>query len=613
MIILRHSMKSLQPFRGGEGNDTFESYSGDLFANDANMLVSYRYYTPMSGNIGIDAHLGRKDWSGYWGYTNLQGSEVDTLVSVRLLEGSNYNDSIVTYVIYSGSIIKQDADNYLYGLGGHDWIEAGLGKDSVEGGLGNDTIYGELQDDDGGVFAQGVSDILYGNEGMDRLFGQWGHDSLYGGDDNDTLAGGRGNDFLDGGNGFDINSFVDYDDGFYFDLSTGSVTGVIDFGNDTLVSIEGWQGSEGNDTVYGSSGNDWFDGAGGVDTLEGGAGADTLNGGAGADWVSYQSSTAAVSVNLYTGATSGGDAQGDVLTSISHLQGSAYNDTLTGDYSNNFLYGEAGNDRLNGLLGNDTLHGDEGNDYLYGDYDHDVLYGGDGTDSLYGAWGNDSLYGDAGTDLIRGGDQNDLLSGGDGNDTLTGDLGNDTLTGGEGADVFEFRFGDNGHDVITDFTIGEDQLDLRYLGQTILPYFQQQLVGSDMVITLGGAQTVTLSGVTQLLAATDVMSYVPLFGEHMLTGTVMFGHDGGWDTLTGTSANDVLVGWSGTDILNGGDGDDWIWGGFTNDGVSGGAGNDTIWGEEGADGIAGQEGNDILWGARERIAFPLKRVGVPIR
>ena len=82
--------------------------------------------------------------------------------------------------------------------------------------------------------------------------------------------------------------------------------------------------------------------------MAGSAGADTLDGGIGADWVTHQSSTAAVSVNLYTGAASGGDAQGDVLTSISHLQGSAYNDTLTGDYGNNFLYGEAGNDTLVG-------------------------------------------------------------------------------------------------------------------------------------------------------------------------------------------------------------------------------------------------------------------------
>ena len=54
---------------------------------------------------------------------------------------------------------------------------------------------------------------------------------------------------------------------------------------------------------------------------------------------------------------------------------------------------------------------------------------------------------------------NDRLTGGPGDDVLSGDRGDDTLTGGAGHDIF--YFGPNGgHDVITDFTKGDDKIDI---------------------------------------------------------------------------------------------------------------------------------------------------------
>ena len=44
-------------------------------------------------------------------------------------------------------------------------------------------------------------------------------------------------------------------------------------------------------------------------------------------------------------------------------------------------------------------------------------------------------------------------------DTLTGGTGNDTLTGGVGNDSFRFGLA-GGMDVVTDFTAGEDLVDL---------------------------------------------------------------------------------------------------------------------------------------------------------
>ncbi len=55
------------------------------------------------------------------------------------------------------------------------------------------------------------------------------------------------------------------------------------------------------------------------------------------------------------------------------------------------------------------------------------------------------------------------LQGGSGNDILVSGAGADTLTGGAGADVFSFSKPATPSDRITDFTRGEDVIDLRAL------------------------------------------------------------------------------------------------------------------------------------------------------
>lgn len=63
-------------------------------------------------------------------------------------------------------------------------------------------------------------------------------------------------------------------------------------------------------------------------------------------------------------------------------------------------------------------------------------------------------------DLIEGSNDPDFLVGGDGDDTLIGYGGNDTLFGGEGGDTFVFGDGFD-HDIVLDFTPGEDRLEFR--------------------------------------------------------------------------------------------------------------------------------------------------------
>lgn len=95
----------------------------------------------------------------------------------------------------------------------------------------------------------------------------------------------------------------------------------------------------------------------------------------------------------------------------------------------------------------------------------DTLAGGAGNDRLQGGAGNDVLTGSLGADQLQGDAGNDTLNGGAGQDTLLGGGGKDRLTGGADADRFVWRSAAEagngaGRDVVADFVVGVDQLDL---------------------------------------------------------------------------------------------------------------------------------------------------------
>ena len=84
----------------------------------------------------------------------------------------------------------------------------------------------------------------------------------------------------------------------------------------------------------------------------------------------------------------------------------------------------------------------------------DILVGTKLADTLSGGAGNDTLFGLNGDDII---------SGDDGIDDIVGNDGNDFLSGGGGNDIFSYRDTDVDSanvDTITDFTTGEDKIDL---------------------------------------------------------------------------------------------------------------------------------------------------------
>ena len=241
-------------------------------------------------------------------------------------------------------------------------------------------------------------DTVTGNTAANRLEGRAGHDRLTGAGGDDTLRGGVGDDTLRGGDG-----------------------------DDMLV------GNTGDDTLAGGAGDDVLWGGADDDRIVGGPGDDRIVGGTGRDTLDYSRSDAGITVNLATGAASGGDAQGDRISRIEDVVGSAHDDRITGDGAGNRLTGGAGDDTLRGGGGNDTLQG------------------GAGDDHLIGAGGDDTLAGGAGEDLLWGGAGDDRIEGG---------TGDDEIEGGAGEDLFVFGPG-HGDDAVARFTDGDDRIDLR--------------------------------------------------------------------------------------------------------------------------------------------------------
>ncbi|WP_407833909.1 VCBS domain-containing protein [Vibrio rotiferianus] len=93
-----------------------------------------------------------------------------------------------------------------------------------------------------------------------------------------------------------------------------------------------------------------------------------------------------------------------------------------------------------------------------------AVMGNDLANLLDGSETIDIMLGQDGADTLNGAAGDDILMGGLGNDILIGGLGNDILTGGEGSDTFTFTneslSSEASMDVIKDFNLGEDKLDL---------------------------------------------------------------------------------------------------------------------------------------------------------
>ena len=525
----------------------------------------------------------------------------DRLTNIENVTGSRHSDTLT----------GDGKANVLKGGEGSDRLSGGAGADRLDGGAEDDTA--DYSASDAGVrvdlstgagsggHAEGDTltniENLIGSRHSDTLTGDARANVLEGGGGGDRLSGGAGGDRLDGGGGDDTADYSASNAGVRVGLSTGAGSGGHAEG-DTLTNIENVTGSNYNDILTGDDGNNVLEGGRGwdrliggrgADTLRGGDGDDTLSGGAGADRLDgggrfdaadYSTSDAGVTVDLSTGAASGGHAEGDILTSIEDVTGSRHNDTLTGDGKVNILKGGVGDDRLSGGGNDDRLYGGEDNDTLSGGRGRDKLYGGKDNDTLNGGGDGDWLYGGEGGDRLSGGGGADRLDGGVGEDTadystsdagVTVDLGGPkTKTGG-----YVYITASGGHaegDTLTNIEnlTGSRHSDILTgdAGANVL----KGGGGSDRLSGGGGADR--LDGGTGEDTA-DYSASDAGVNVNLSTGAVSGGHAEGdrltnIENLAGSRHNDTLIGDARANALEGGDGDDTLRGGAGADRLDGG-------------------------------------------
>lgn len=288
-------------------------------------------------------------------------------------------------------------------------------------------------------------------------------------------------------------------------------------------------------THVGTSGADDATGTFGLDTFISSPGADKIDGMFGylifdkPNVVDYSGSPEGVKIYLDGTVGTGGHAEGDVLSNIYNLIGSAFDDTLAGDDKNNWLFGNDGDDVLIGGVGKDILIGGAG---------ADVLNGGAGVDSVdYSISGNPVTV-NLTTGIGEGGDAEgdtfisiENITGSDADDVLTGNSSDNLIIGAKGADQIN---GAAGNDSVSYKTSSDAVTVDLALGTG---------VGGD-------AEGDTFSSIENI------------------TGSEFD------DILTGNSAKNLINGGDGDDILTGGAGDDILTGGNGDDQLNGGAGID---------------------------------------
>jgi len=518
-------------FRGMLGNDTIDGGAG----------ADWTVYADASGAVTVDLAVG----------TSSGADGNDVLISIEDICGSNFNDTLLGDA-GANRLRGGLGDDALDGRGGSDTADYGdsgtlsgvtvnLTAGAASGALGNDTL-------------TSIENVL-GTPFADNITGDANANSLSGGDGDDWLVGRAGNDTLDGGAGNDAADYGTAASAVTVNLATGTATG--GDGTDTLIGIEFVHGSAFNDSLTGDAGDNYLQGRGGDDTL---------NGGAGSDWVGYFEATSGVTVNLNTGTATGG-AGNDTLISIEKIDGSNFNDSLTGDGGVNVLQGGLGDDWLVGGAGNDTIDGGAGLDWaVYSNASGGVTVNL-GTGTATGADGTDTLIG---IECVLGSAFADVLIGSAiDNNFLRGGLGNDTIDGGGGAfDYADYRdaAGAVTVNLAAGTATGADGTDTLVNIESVRGgAFNDTLTGDageNSFRGMGGDDMINGGAGVDAAVYSDASGAVTV---NLATGTAT-GADG-TDTLisienvTGSNFNDTLIGDAGTNFLRGYLGNDALDGG----------------------------------------------------
>ncbi len=405
-------------------------------------------------------------------------------------------------------------------------------------------------------------------------------------DGNDTIDAGDGDDFVDTGGGNDS-------------VSAGG-------GNDIIFD------DEGNDTVDGGAGNDTIHGGGGSDSITGGDGNDRIFGDNGA--------AAPVTVTngtFATGTTAGWTTSG-TGTFVSN-QALAFNagNAGFGGVGQQTIVTEAGFDyRLsfnafeNGAgLANHTLLVEvvDANGVVIGSQTIVVTDGSNLTGAVTFTattanttlrFTNPTSTGTLSTDVLIDNVTVTAL-------TMPPKTGSDTINAGEGSDFVDAGGGDDL--VIVDGTFsGDDTLDGGAGNDTL-----SLDPGDNRNLSVNMATGVVDDGLAGTQQFTNFESVVTGDGSDSVTGTSaadVISTQRGNDTVLGGGGSDILFGGAGSDRLEGGDGDDRLEGGDGDDtliaGNNTGSG-DTLLGGVGDDYLVDSFGNAVLDGGAGTDVFEI--------
>ncbi len=383
------------------------------------------------------------------------------------------------------------------------------------------------------------NDILNGGLGDDTLNGFAGNDIINGFAGNDHINGGSGNDQMNGGTGDDTYVVDSTGDVVTEDANAGTdtVESSINYvlgdnlenltltGTDNIFSLGNALNNEligntANNTLFGLVGDDRIDGGAGDDSMFGGVGDDTYVVDSTGDLVSEATNEGTDTVESSITYTLGANLENLTLIGTDVING-------FGNSLDNNIIGNTGNNRLNGRAGNDNIDGGEGNDRIFAGRGNDNLNGSDGNDRIFGGRGNDSLNGGNGNDRLIGVNSRSSSPGLGELDVLTGGAGADAFILGDEVEVFyaestDLLTGTDGYTLITDFTPGEDTIQLK---GTAADY---------RLVDLAPTETFTYQGHTYFVSQEETSWTAAQAQAEALGGNLV--------TINDASENDWLVG-----------------------------------------------------------------------
>ena len=509
---------------GNIGENNLNGSSGDDILNGG------KGNDTLDGDVGNDTYI--------W---NL-GDDIDTIRDTAGLNTIKFGENI----LFDDLTFKQDGNNLRLivknDISQGIIIQDHFSSNNINNNYHPITIF-EFSDGSKFDFRENNITLTYDNR-AETITGNIGDNIIdaQGGDDTITTYG--GDDIINGGAGDD-------------EISSGN-------GNDIIT------GGSGNDIINGEAGNDTY-----IWNL--GDGMDTITDSSGFDKIKFGEGITSANLSFFK--------QGNnllIFINDNHQEGIIINRYFEGSYNIELLeftdgssinlsqsldikLGDTG-ESIDGTIYNDTITGGDGND---------TINGGNGDDTLSDGIGEDTMSGGDGADIISGGTGDDTIDGGAGNDTYIWNLGDgmDTITDSQGTDKIVFGEGISYDDLSFSQTNSDLYINVQNMpnqGLLIKNYFASGNSNRIETLEFSNGNLFDLSKNALILK-----------GDGTVNGTIyddsITGNNND-DTITAGDGNDIIYGNAGNDNIDGGNGDDIIYGGQGCDTLKGGYGNDTyVW------------------------------------